>query len=351
MDVELTDTRARNRVKGAMFEVIVKVLLFKSGYKQLPSDPKYVKGDKLRGRGAWHQIDAFGQFSYGIPFLFPIRLICEAKYYGTIKVGLPQVRNFLGAYKDIQEVYHIENYGQSSQVLTKRYTDAAAVFSASGFTTLAQGYAYAQGIRLISYESNPLFLRIINLMEICIDNIYLENASRNINDFKSWFVRLLEPLYPISQYNGTYYSGDQLRPLNNLKEALSNIKTSYLASIRGILPIHILSEMNIPWNIFTQTDQVLCEFYYSIERPNLFRLKVRDNNFGFYFSVPKEIVEKYRRRFDEESVTDVDSSLRERARMRSVKRELFTSIDVPVVHEGMRRIISFKIDESWLNEL
>ena len=75
-----------------MFEIIVKVLLFKSGYKQLPSDPKYLRGDELRGRGAWHQIDAFGQFSYGIPFLFPIRLICEAKYYGTYKVGLSRAR-------------------------------------------------------------------------------------------------------------------------------------------------------------------------------------------------------------------------------------------------------------------
>ncbi|GAH13764.1 unnamed protein product, partial [marine sediment metagenome] len=120
--------------------------------------------------------------------------------------------------------------------------------------------------------------------------IYLENASRNITDFRMWFTELMEPLYPTSHYNGSYYSS--IGPFNDLKGALSNIKTSYLASARGILPIHILSEMSIPWDIITQTDQVPCEVYYFTERPNLFRLKVRNNNYEFYFSVPKEIVEK-----------------------------------------------------------
>ena len=121
-------TRQYNSVKGAMFETIVKILISKSGYLPLPADRNYVRGDELRGRGAWHQIDAFGLFAYGIPFLYPIRLMCEAKHYGDDKVGLPDVRNFFGAFKDIQEVYYIERYGQSMELFTKRYTDAAALF-------------------------------------------------------------------------------------------------------------------------------------------------------------------------------------------------------------------------------
>ena len=169
--------RQYNSVKGAMFETIVKILISKSGFLPLPVDRNYVRGDRLRGRGAWHQMDAFGLFAYGIPFLYPIRLMCEAKHYGNARVGLPDVRNFYGAFKDIHEVYYIEHKGQSMDLFTKRYTDAAALFSSSGFTTHAQDYAYAQGIKLISYESNPLMWEIIPRMEMCIDFINLDQIN------------------------------------------------------------------------------------------------------------------------------------------------------------------------------
>jgi len=342
--------RKYNRVKGAMFEVVVKLLLTKSGYRPLPQDPNYIRGDELRGRGAWHQIDAFGLYSYGIPFLYPIRIICEAKNFGDQRVGLPEVRNFYGAYKDIQEVYFIEHYGQSADVFTKRYTDTAAMFSASGFTVPAQDYAYAQGIRLISYESNPILWSIIPLMEICINSTNLYSASDNITDFKNWLSNLLDPInYPFT-YLQSYLSDNNIRAFERLRDAISSIRTSYLATAQGILPVHILSEMEIPWNRFYQSDRVPCEVYYSIERPNLFRLKVSDSDFEFYFSVPKQIVDKYRQRLEEQWEMGQYFNRRFRNSMRSFKREMLSYIDVPVTQNGVRRIISFTLDRRWLDE-
>ena len=67
-----------------------------------------VKSQDVPGGGADHQIDSVGFFSFTIPFMYPVRLIAEAKWYkDDKKIGLGSMRDFVGVMKDISENYFV----------------------------------------------------------------------------------------------------------------------------------------------------------------------------------------------------------------------------------------------------
>ena len=117
--------RKRNQVKGALFEVIVRNLLVKAGYEPIEPDNICIrKSDgNVRGRGYWHDIDALGRLSYPPFYMYPIRLLAEAKCYEK-NVSIQMIQNFVGALKDISENYFVEdNISQEEMLSYKRYTD------------------------------------------------------------------------------------------------------------------------------------------------------------------------------------------------------------------------------------
>ena len=87
------------QARGYLFEYEIWRLLEASGYIGVTTE-------NLRGRGAEHQIDAYGTLSIPTPFVYPIRLICEAKCYKD-PVELKHVRSFVGVLKDISENYFV----------------------------------------------------------------------------------------------------------------------------------------------------------------------------------------------------------------------------------------------------
>src|SRR3990167_6113949 len=95
-----------SQFKGIVFEELLRYFLKQHGYTLVPKDiSNYYgvsykqNGLNLKGRGSWHQIDALGQFEFYVPFVYPIRLMSEAKCHNR-KIGLSTVRNFIGAMKD-----------------------------------------------------------------------------------------------------------------------------------------------------------------------------------------------------------------------------------------------------------
>ncbi len=82
---------------GYVFEKEIFNLLAESNYFN-------VRTEQLRGRGASHQIDAFGTLAIPTAFTYPIRLIAEAKCYSST-IQLHQIRSFVGVIKDISENY------------------------------------------------------------------------------------------------------------------------------------------------------------------------------------------------------------------------------------------------------
>ena len=101
-----------SQVRGALLEEAVLYLLGKTGYdvfdhhssKLGPGLRSGHSGLDVEGRGSWHQIDALAEFSASPAFMYPLRLIVEAKCYRANRpVGIEVVRNSVGVLKDISE--------------------------------------------------------------------------------------------------------------------------------------------------------------------------------------------------------------------------------------------------------
>ncbi|MDG6251397.1 restriction endonuclease [Methanocalculus sp.] len=138
------------QARGYIFEKVIWDLLGGAGYID-------VKPGNLNGRGASHQIDAYGTLEIPTAFTYPIRLIAEAKCYKrTIDLGI--VRNFFGVIQDISENYVI---GENKERNTpNRYLDSGCIFSVSPFSPEAQNYAWAHNIFLVSFSGIPRMNRI-----------------------------------------------------------------------------------------------------------------------------------------------------------------------------------------------
>jgi len=149
------------QLKGYYLEEIVKYLLKTTKYID-------IKEGNVPGRGANHQIDSYGIFSFTIPFVYPVRLLSEVKWYNT-KIGLSRLRDFVGVIKDISENYFVpidsEGNRNISDSLKDRYTDCGAFFSVTDFTIPAQNYAYAHGIYLITFKMNSILSPVIERAE------------------------------------------------------------------------------------------------------------------------------------------------------------------------------------------
>lgn len=169
----------RDQARGYAFEKIIQELLARSGYYKLETGT-------IKGRGAYHQIDAYGIFSYPVPYIYPIRIISEAKCYKNNKVELPHIRNFVGVMKDICECYFMIN-GEGNQ--EKRYNDIGCYFSYSDFTKDAQEYAWAQNIFLVSFYKNVKIRNIVNKIDSVLKDY---TVDKKINLSKEEVVNIVE---------------------------------------------------------------------------------------------------------------------------------------------------------------
>ena len=83
-------------IKGLLLEEVLLSLLRASGYiavENVNNDTTLMIGSsgmEVRGRGSSHQIDAIADFAIAPPFLYPTRLLLEAKFYQS-NVGIEQM--------------------------------------------------------------------------------------------------------------------------------------------------------------------------------------------------------------------------------------------------------------------
>lgn len=151
----------KNQAAGYIFEKEIFDLLAESMYFN-------VKSEHLRGRGASHQIDAFGTLAIPTAFTYPIRLIAEAKCYSST-IQLYQIRSFLGVIKDISENYIV---GEDEQRNTpNRYLDTGCFFSATPFSKSVQDYAWAHNIFLVSFSGIDDMFSIVTRIRSFVDEI------------------------------------------------------------------------------------------------------------------------------------------------------------------------------------
>jgi len=329
-----------------LFEVIVGNLLVKAGYAPIKPDNVYIRRSdgKVRGRGYWHDIDAFGRFSYPLLYMYPIRLLAEAKCYDD-NISLPAVRNFVGALKDISENYFVEDKISREEMLAyQRYTDCGSFFSASGFTIGAQKFALAQGVFLISYENNPILGKIVDSMYRLIDFLDVSIASREKSAFCKWISEKLTKS-PQRAYRSRFVHRQMrdlfVTKLSQLHDDLNSIETSVIAMAVGKnpaiqYPIHMLSYEKIPEEIFTEKDAHLFRVYYTETPRGLFFrvVPIEAAPLNLLFSLPKHIYWRY---FAER-------------KMLNFKRKFLDKIELPTIIRGLRRILRLDLDREWVTQ-
>lgn len=150
--------------KGYILEEILAHLMRISGYRLIDSAPPYDERDlippdlcmrwnglNLRWRWAYHQVDVLWEFNWTPAFIFPLRLITEAKFYSHDKVDIDVVRSQIGILADINQ-----NHFSISNHFKTRHNYSSVIFSASGFTKDAIDMAYAHQIPLIDLN-NPIY--------------------------------------------------------------------------------------------------------------------------------------------------------------------------------------------------
>jgi len=298
------------QARGYIFESIIWDVLLNNGYTN-PS-PKRI----IRGRGAWHQIDAYGYLTYPIPFVYPIRLLSEAKCYKKgKKVDLPAIRNFVGVIKDVSE-YYIVNDNKTHDFA--RFTDVGCIFSSSPFTEDAQNYAWAHNIKLVPFTTNE-FQVIIQVI-----NGYVESIKSTLGNLE------------IDQLKDNFKNSEQYASIKN------NLPTFVFGIIDEFYPIVLISQKKWLTNdkIHSDTDvvhglKISRKDFEDIDLGVRFNLNIFDTD--VFFTLPHYIAYKV--------ITKIEG--------RSKNKDVF-ELNVPVLYkpnphitdpsDAVRRILRVKID-------
>lgn len=130
-----------------IFELMIALLLKKNGYRVgIPV------GKLLAGRGGTHQIDCLAIYPFPAPFVFPTRLVAEAKLYDPDKrrnqIGIRFVRNLHSELIDLEQTLPRDRKLRLDEKWEENITCnyQGAIFSTSDFSKEAIGFANAYAI-------------------------------------------------------------------------------------------------------------------------------------------------------------------------------------------------------------
>lgn len=236
------------QAKGYLLESVLAKLLKVNGYDLVTStdnednvDNEIVNlprnGLNVKGRGGYHQFDSLGTFRITPPFVYPIRLFLEAKFYSSNKVGIDRVRMGIGILQDVNTNYFTVDMTEQKLKLPK-YNYNYAIFSTSGFTGDAQRLALAHKIYLMDLSSgyykwikdfiNQIVDRLFSLYSANSDDISSSIFNNFKVDFSSWVNNLsLNQLYRWFDFN------IQQSVVNEFVNKMQNVRSIYIASTKS----------------------------------------------------------------------------------------------------------------------
>jgi len=169
------------QAKGYLYEIFIAHLLKKNSFLPCEKDNRVNRdykcgvvslGGEIEGRGSRHQIDFTGIYSKNIPFVFPIRLLSECKYWtkksGTLfkSVSKSFIREYIGVHKDLSENYHSRDIEDKV-----RFLDIPIIFSAGGFDSEAEKLAWSHGINLVSHSEIPILRDVLIGINYLVNNV------------------------------------------------------------------------------------------------------------------------------------------------------------------------------------
>ena len=282
------------QLAGYFYEIVIKHLLDKNGFKQLTkkNDPEIILNEngEIAGRGSNHQIDYTGVYTQTLPFIYPLRLLAECKFWSD-KVTKKFIREYLGVYKDISENYFSNpsnTHGGRSN--NQRFIDVPIIFAANGFDQHAEELAWAHGINLVSHYGIKPLADIINRIRTCADCLIRYHGEQ----------------YNYSEYRKALSTGDFRNLVNHrscikyyydkLDRELNTIKFLIATTEQGRI-INLVSTDEFPIELFNTTDiEENCTINYDNETSDStnFYLQFLDSDFAnrkFYFNASKEMLQ------------------------------------------------------------
>ena len=231
----------RSQAKGYLLEIVLAKLLKVNGYDLVTSTDNEIvnlprNGLNVKGRGGYHQSDSLGTFRITPPFVYPIRLFLEAKFY-TNKVGIDRIRMGIGILQDVNTNYSTVEM-TSEELKLSKYNYNYAIFSTSGFTEDAQRLAIAHKIYLMDLSSG-YYNWIRDFINQIVDRLFDINGIRGedisgdiFNGFKEDFSRWINNL----SYNKLYRWFDfdiQRSVVNEFVNQMQNVRSIYIASTKS----------------------------------------------------------------------------------------------------------------------
>ena len=339
------------QIRGALLEEAVLFLLRKVGYD--PYDPLALlphqldhmrarhSGLEVRGRGTWHQLDAFALWKHSPAFMYPLHLIVEAKCYASHRpVGVVIPRNSVGVLKDISENYF--TYSRGGNVFRgPRYNYTSAIFSTSGFTQGAVEYAIAHQIFLIQYENVPAIQPLIDaILEFDEDCVNLR-GQQAISVARSYYRNSLAGVQDEVTVPEELTERGRALLTGAITAACQAIGGSYFGMLQGQWPLHLLRREPLPPAAFLE-DTVRCRVHGNHRGewkfvPIQFQLG-DDGWFELEFSLPSFIAELVR------------DSWEDPVAVANLKQQHFSYIDLSGVIGGIRRSVRLELDRDWIED-
>lgn len=333
-----------SQIRGAILEEIVLFLLEKVGYRIVRSGEDGTRGGhaglEVCGRGEWHQIDSLAAYDSTPAFMYPLRLLVEAKCYArTRTVGIEVARNSLGVVTDISQNYFSLNSPTNGDLQVQRFNYHGAIFSTSGFTANAVRFAIAHQIFPIQYKDVPLMEPIADLiLSIHEGHIYVTGGE------KVKIARIREKVRDVIRApevrNNFVFSEEGFRIVQQIRDQLNNIGGSYFGMLQGRWPLHLLSEEPLPPQAF-QSDVISCRV--TVRRDGLCTFSPSEFShqaaewFQLQFSLPAEIVKL---------LSEHDWNPLNVAEM---KQEHFSNVSLSGIIGGIRRQIRLELDGDLLD--
>lgn len=340
-------------VRGVILEELVLYLLSLVGYRIVTAGEEGTRdghsGLEVRGRGEWHQIDALAAFDRTPAFMYPLRLMVEAKCYARRSpVQIEVARNAVGVLKDITENYFTfpSAVAASHDVQAPRFNYHAAVFSTSGYSKGAQRYAIAHQIFLIQYQRIRLLEPVVDALLELQSEHFVEPRMHRVVATRSKVLRaqvraMLNSDLPIYVGNHLGLSDLGIRYMrDNVIQPLLAIEGSYFGMLQGKWPMHLLARSSLPPALFATRDEVACRVY------------GRESD-RWWFSpvgVPEGSSEWFQLEFDipEQILEFVQTAWGNPLELANVKQQQFSFLDIAGRIGGIQRQVRLRLDEEWL---
>lgn len=242
----------KSQARGYLLEIVLSKLIEINGYDVIRvADGREIvtkaNGLNLRGRGGFHQFDTLGKFRITPPFVYPLRLFVEAKFYSdTSKVGIDRVRMGVGILEDVNTNYSTVEM-DDEELAVEKYQYHYAIFSTSGFTEAAQRFAIAHKIHLIDLSGDE-YRRIIDFIKQIVDKLdYIYGGGTDCIPkdkflaFKKFFTNIIL----CEQNDINEYHQEIVSLVEELRREINN-RFIYLATINSphIIPLFSNDEFN-----------------------------------------------------------------------------------------------------------